>query len=71
LSNANVSLIVFVVVVALDVCGLALDYLLLRLGAETITEFAHDSPLWGTLLVGTQFVGAFSLLVHFREYGRS
>lgn len=62
---ANVTLIVFVICVILDVLALFLDLLLYACEQETITEWVWRHPVLGVPLVLVQVMLVVSLALHF------
>ncbi len=63
--TANVSLAVFVLVVAVNVFGLLLDGWLYRIDAATISQYVWSRPWWGLPIVVWQALGAVAIGVHF------
>ena len=64
-AKTNVALVVFIVIVIANACGLLLDALLWLLGMETMTEYYRAHPFWGIVVVCLQVIGALALTAHF------
>jgi hypothetical protein len=58
-------LIIFVVVQALNLSGLALDLVLYLCGLTTVSERVWARPLLGVPIVVLQAAGAYALATHF------
>lgn len=58
-------LLVFVLVVVLNVAGLAIDFALGRLGVPQITDLARSYPLLALLILSVQVAGLAGLVYHF------
>ncbi len=62
----NYGLVVFIVVVLIDVCGLVLDYTLLAMGLTTVTNLVRrGNTELGVAIVVLQLIGAAGLCCHF------
>ncbi len=66
---ANVGLVCFVVIVALDATGLLIDLVRVCLGWPTITMGLINCPVLGFLVAVMQFVGAAGFFAHLYARG--
>jgi hypothetical protein len=60
-----IGLEIFVIVVVLDLMGLAFDVFLYLTGQKTITEHVWAQPILGVPILFLQQVAVFGLAVHF------
>ena len=65
MSTQSVGLLIFLIVQALNLAGVSLDFALVEHGLPTVTEFGRRNPWLAAIIIIINIVGLVGLAMHF------